>query len=130
MPTIPKKAHGYTLVELMVVLAIIGILAAIAYPSYMSYITSSRRTDAQRIMVLHAQTMERYFTRSGRYTSATGSANCGPDNPAASDFYTYSNVCADTSFTIKATARGSQTADGDLSLDNTNARTPNDRWRN
>lgn len=130
MSAMPKKAHGYTLLELMVVLAIIGILAAVAYPSYMSYIVSARRTDAQRIMVLHAQAMERYFTRNGRYTSAAGSENCGPDNPAASDFYTYANVCTDTGFTIKAAARGSQTADGDLSLDNTNARTPNDRWKN
>lgn len=65
-----KKQQGMTLIELMIVVAIIGIITAIAYPSYSSYIQKSRRTIAQGGLLEAAQWMERYYTTNGSYTSA------------------------------------------------------------
>lgn len=62
-----KQASGFTLIELMIVVAIIGILASIAYPSYQQYILRANRAEAQAILTETAQFMERYFTTNGTY---------------------------------------------------------------
>ena len=60
---------GFTLIEVMVVVAIIGILSAIAYPLYNSQIEKSRRSDARVALLEIAQAQERFFTMNGFYTS-------------------------------------------------------------
>jgi type IV pilus assembly protein PilE len=77
MPHFPHaphaKPHGFTLIELMVVVAIAGILAAVAYPAYTSHIQRSRRADAVAVLTAVVQAQERYRSNRNAYASdATG----------------------------------------------------------
>ena len=117
---------GFTLIELMIVVAIIGILAAIALPSYQSYVQRTHRADAQSALAQLAQGMEEVYARNYAYTGlAAGGANTGA--PSADvrgsnevDFYdiTISSAGANT-YTLTATPTGTQTDDrcGTLSID-------------
>jgi type IV pilus assembly protein PilE len=62
-----KKLLGFTLVEMLVTIAIIAILASIAYPSYTSSIRKGRRTDAKTVLLQASQWMERFYTVNNRY---------------------------------------------------------------
>lgn len=67
-----KIAHGFTLIELMIGVAIIGILAGIAYPSYMKQVEKSNRSDAKVALNDAAQRLQRCFTAHGKYNTADG----------------------------------------------------------
>ena len=106
----PRPAAGFTLIEVLIVVAIVGILAAIAYPSYVDHVNKTRRTDAQLSLLAERQAMER--CRSTSYTYA----GCTIDTDSVEGHYTLalSNQSAST-FTITATAKtgGAQAADED-----------------
>jgi type IV pilus assembly protein PilE len=67
-----KMHQGFTLIELMVVVAIVGILAAIAIPSYQDSVSKSRRADAEVALLGLANAMERHFTETNSYCDAGG----------------------------------------------------------
>lgn len=118
-----KKVSGFTLIEVMIVVAILAILASIALPSYTEHMVKSRRTDVQRLLVSRAQDLERYFTANGRYVTAAGGTTCGGTD-AGNSFYAVATACTDTTFTITATpdSSGAQSADGTQTLTHTGAR--------
>lgn len=67
---VADRQKGFTLIELMITVAIIGILAGIAYPSYAEQIAKGRRADARARLMAAQQWMERYYTERYSYTSA------------------------------------------------------------
>jgi len=77
-----KHNAGFTIIELMIVVALIGIIATIAYPSYQEGIKKSRRADAKGALAGFANAMERRFTVSNNYCDSgglggTAVSNCG-----------------------------------------------------
>lgn len=74
----PTLSKGFTLIELMITVAIIGILAAVALPSYQDYIRRGHRADAKAALLENVQFMERYFTETNRYLDASGDAPALP----------------------------------------------------
>lgn len=117
----PQTYSGFTLIEVMIVLAIVGILSAIAYPSYQSHIVSTRRSTATGCLSEVAQQMERRFTASLSYNSTTTLpiANCTTD---LTGFYALSFSTGEpnaSTYKIQAIPQGAQTRDvcGTLTLD-------------
>ncbi|XAH21728.1 type IV pilin protein [Xylophilus sp. GW821-FHT01B05] len=73
-----KASSGFTLIEVMIVVAIIGILAAIAYPSYKDSILKGRRAEGRAALQELLQQQERYMTQNGRYLSFAKNASDTP----------------------------------------------------
>lgn len=107
-----KRHSGFSLIELMIVVAIIAILSAIAIPSYRKYVVRSHRTDAQRALLDLAARQERFFYSNNAYSADL--AGLGSNSSAAGQYYSVSVDPAGTSSTaylVTATATGSQRAD-------------------
>jgi type IV pilus assembly protein PilE len=124
-----KNKLGFTLVELMITVAVIGILAAIAIPNYQQYVLRANRSDAKAILMETAQFMERYYTTNNTYVGATVLSAVSPKGASATSKkydITFSAGPTATSFTLQAATTGSQDNDscGDLTISNTGAQTP------
>lgn len=73
-----KSSQGFTLIEVMIVVAIVAILAAIAVPNYSRYVERGRRAEARELLMRVAAAEERYYTNFNRYTdNITGPAPAG-----------------------------------------------------
>ncbi|MFO1262009.1 MAG: type IV pilin protein [Rhodoferax sp.] len=110
-----QRNHGFTLIEVMIVVAIVGLLAAVALPSYNSHVLRTRRAAAAGCLLELAQQMERRYTTSMSYAGTTlPSAACNANaTTELANFYTFA-FDADptaTAFKINATPINAQTAD-------------------
>ncbi len=118
----PKKQSGFTLIELMIVVAIVGILSAIAYPSYAEYIRRGHRAEARAGLLQAAQWLERSATATGTYpltVAFPANLKAVPNNR-----YDIAVVSDGATFTLTATPKGAQTGDkcGNYTLTNTGLR--------
>lgn len=103
------KIRGFTLIELMVTVAVIAIIASIAYPSYQEQIRKTRRADAKAALMDAAAIMERHYTQFGQYGGGAVIPSTSPGQ-----FYTIAatgTVATSQVFTITATRAGQQADD-------------------
>jgi len=148
-----KSLQGFTLIELMITVAIVAILAAIAYPNYTRYITRTNRAEGRNALLQLQVAQEKFFLQNNRYAGGTTAAasvaelNNAPTLPTASTpglgiptstskgYYTITLVTSTpVAYIGTATATGSQAADtacATLTIDQTGARTPTtgDCWK-
>lgn len=116
-----KNNKGFTLIELMIVIAIIGILAGVGYPAYTSAVKKASRADAIDSLLSLAGRMEEYYINNDTYAGATvnaaGTGTVGT-NKTSDDLYTMSITSA-TAFvyTLTATPKSADPECGNLTLD-------------
>jgi len=112
LPRFARAVRGLTLIEIMVVVALVGILASIALTSYQSNARKTRRYAAQSCLMEQAQYMERYYTSANNPMSYTGAVL--PDAACKTNlasYYTFSLTSASQAFSVQADAIGAQTGD-------------------
>jgi len=127
-----QPAKGFTLIELMMVVAVIAIIAAVGYPSYGSYVIRTNRSVAQQFMMNIANRQEQYLLDARAYTATIGSGGLNLAAPAElATRYTFA-VAIDAgpppTYTITATAIGGQATDGNLTLNSLGVKAPADKW--
>lgn len=99
--------RGFTLIEIMMVVAIVAILAAIALPSYENYVLRARRSAAESFVLQVAMKEEEYFAHMRSYTTTIGTGGLGLTEPAqeTGGYYTY-EVCTANCNSLTVPANG------------------------
>lgn len=115
------KSKGFTLIELMITIAIIGIIGAVAYPSYVDSVRKTKRSDARITLTEMAATQERLFTENNSYTNAVSDLGGSSSNDSYYAITVANTGCTQTvnskalysCFALTATAVGDQLKDTD-----------------
>ncbi|MBU2711865.1 type IV pilin protein [Zooshikella harenae] len=123
-----NKKNGFSLIELLIVIAIIGIIAAIAYPSYQSHVIKTRRADAQAALLQMSQAMERAYTEASPNTyptalgTGTSKLNFPSEAPLDGDTKYYNlkiATASGSSYALTAKPKKVQEKDGTLRYEST-----------
>ena len=126
---------GFTLIELMISVAIIGILVTIAFPSYRQYVVESRRSEGIAMLLQVMQQQERYYTEELTYSTNLTDLGFAVANPTSQNsHYTISAArCGSDPVSrcvlLTAVAQGQQVVDGNLTLNSRGIRTPAAYWQ-
>ena len=119
------RVKGFTLIELMIAIAVVAILAAIAFPSYQNYILKSGRADAKSALYGAAQTLERCYTRFSAYNNSNCQVQAGTNIDSENEKYEVKVETTATTFDLTAEPKGQQTKDTEcknFTLDHTGAK--------
>jgi type IV pilus assembly protein PilE len=122
-----NRNRGFTLIELMIAVAVIGILGAIALPSYSEYIRRGHRADARAGLLQAQQWLERASTATGVYPTELPTALTWSGDVSKRYTIGFAANNSNASFTLTATPRGAQVGDkcGTYTLSNTGLRGAN-----
>lgn len=96
-----KNMRGFSLIELMIVVAIIAIISAIAYPSYQNSVRKTNRSDAMTTMLDTAQRLERCYTSFGSYNNASCTVPASVTSPKG--YYTVTVATTAATYTLTGT---------------------------
>lgn len=131
-PCFPRQQRAFTLIELMITVAIVAILGAIAYPSYVQYLQRGKRAAAESEMMDIANREQQFLLANRAYVDKTALEASGfALSAAVGANYSYDitvGTATVPSFSIKFTAIAGQTSDGDLTLDNLGVKAPSGKW--
>ncbi len=103
MSTIHSRNRGFSLIELMITIAIIALIATIAFPSYNNYVIKTNRAEGKAITMQVAQTLERCFTRYASYIDEDCSIGNGDSIASENDKFDVSVASTATTFTLTST---------------------------
>ncbi|SFL13517.1 type IV pilus assembly protein PilE [Nitrosomonas aestuarii] len=128
----PFVQYGFTLIELMITVAIVGILATIAYPSYTQYVIRTHRVAAQSEMMAISNRQQQFLLTNRSYVDKTILEASGYALPAdVANKYNYAITLGGGAvpfFTLTFTPVGSQSNDGNLTINSDGVKTPAEKW--
>ena len=134
-----SRARGFTLIELMIAIAIIGVLVRLAIPTYQNYIVRTNRTEATQFLIDLANRQQQYLMDARKYASTLAELNVtAPTEYSkyyvatdASIFTTVNNSATPPTFTLSAVPKTGipQAKDGTITITSTGVKSPIDKWK-